>query len=100
MARWSRDSTSLYYVSSDGALTTVSVRAGERDDIELGTPVPLFTPRWGTTILNPNPFTNPNPFGRLYDVDPDGRRVLISELAKEPSYSQITLVLNWRPPSQ
>jgi Tol biopolymer transport system component len=97
MARWARDSHSLYYVSSDGALTTVSLRSGERGDIELGTPVPLFTPRWGTTFLNANPFSNPTPIARLYDVDPDGRRFLISELVKDPSYSPITLLMNWRP---
>jgi dipeptidyl aminopeptidase/acylaminoacyl peptidase len=90
MARWSRDSKTLYYVSADGALTTVGVRSGERGDIELGTPVQLFTPRWGRTLSNPGPFT------RLYDVAPDGR-FLVSELVEEPSYSPITLLLNWRP---
>jgi hypothetical protein len=45
-ARWRRDGRELFYLALDNRLMAVSMRLdSERNDVEAGTPVPLFDAR-------------------------------------------------------
>jgi hypothetical protein len=59
--------------------------------IEPGTPVPLFQ----TRILGGGTYPNRH----QYDVAPDGR-FLINVPTEDATASPITLLLNWKPPTQ
>jgi Tol biopolymer transport system component len=85
--RWRRDGKELFYLTEDGKLMAVSVKAGAT--FEAGTPALLFqTKTYGMAIISPA-------FGQQYDVTPDGQRFLINEDLSELTAAPITVVLNW-----
>jgi Tol biopolymer transport system component len=91
-SRWSSDGRELYYLDPTGKLMAAPIVAkGNSPDV--GTPVVLFQ----TRILG----GGANTVGRnhQYDVAPDGR-FLINVLTDEAAISPLTMLLNWKPPSQ
>jgi Tol biopolymer transport system component/tRNA A-37 threonylcarbamoyl transferase component Bud32 len=79
-----RDGRELFYLSRDGALTAVSIRAGKALDIDR--PKPLFQTH-GPTSRN---------LGYTYDVTADGQRFLINtHVVASGSSSPIHVILNW-----
>jgi Tol biopolymer transport system component len=85
--RFRRDGTELFYVSADGRMTAVSLKASGAS-IEIGAPRALFQ----TRML---------PVGGAlafeYDVSPDGQRFLIGTVLDGPNAAPPTptIVLNW-----
>jgi Tol biopolymer transport system component len=77
--RWRRDSRELFYLSADGKLMSVPVRA-QGDTLDFGSPVPLFT------VAVPDSFQ--------YDVAPDGSRFILNSARRVVS-APLTVVLNW-----
>jgi Tol biopolymer transport system component len=77
--RWRRDGRELFYLSSDGKLTSVSVRA-QGDAIDFGLPVPLFSV--------------PVPDSFQYDVAPDGNRFIVNS-ARQVVSAPVSVILNW-----
>jgi serine/threonine protein kinase len=90
--RWSSDGKELYYLDPTGKLMAAPI-AAKADSPEVGTPVVLFQ----TRILG----GGVNTVGRnhQYDVAPNGR-FLINVLTDEAAISPLTILLNWKPPSQ
>jgi hypothetical protein len=82
--RWRRDGRELFYLSRDGALTAVNIRAGKALDIDR--PKPLFQTH-GPTSRN---------LGYTYDVTADGQRFLINtHVVSSGGSSPIHVILNW-----
>jgi eukaryotic-like serine/threonine-protein kinase len=90
--RWRGDGKELYYVSADGKLTAVAVKAsaGPKPVFDAGTPVPLFDAHLaglGVTV-----YFN-------YDVTADGKRFLAitdgATAATGASAPPLTVVTNW-----
>ena len=87
-ARWQQDGKELYYVSLDGKLMAVPITA-QGATLEPGTPVELFQ--------------IPGPPGAglvrgQYAVASDGR-FLVNVTTGDATSSPITVLLNWKPPS-
>ena len=84
--RWRADGRELYYVAADGWLMAVPVRlpAGGQN-IELGSPAPLFLTRVESTVQGGITHT--------YTVSADGQRFLMSTFT-ERTGTPITLILN------
>ncbi|MDP3718705.1 MAG: protein kinase [Acidobacteriota bacterium] len=82
-ARWRRDGTELYYLTPDGNLMAVPVRAGQ--PIEFGSPIALFR------FVDPQqgPSGRPN-----YDVTADGQRFIVSSIERRTDPS-LHVLLNW-----
>ena len=90
---WRPDGKELYYLNPDGAMVGVPITV-TGTTLEPGAPVVLFPTRvaGGGVDLQQ---------GRQYDVAPDGR-FLISAINTEPNSADappITLIQNWRPPT-
>jgi serine/threonine protein kinase len=75
--RWSPDGKELYYIASDGTVTSASLRQG-KDGIQVTGTHQLFK-------INPQAF----------DVSPDGNRFLVYKDAENQQVSPITLITNW-----
>ena len=76
-------------MAPDGRFMAASVTISGTN-FEAGTPVALFESRmWGGG-------TNPD-IGRQYDVSPDGRFLVNTVLEESPA--PITILQNWKPPS-
>jgi Tol biopolymer transport system component len=85
--RWRGDGKELFYVAPDNQLMAVPIRfEAHRDTVDVGTPVPLFAPRFSG---NPQ-----GPSNRQYMVSPDGQRFLIDSPAEVTL--PVTVVLNWK----
>ncbi len=85
---WSSDGGELFYLQPvESQVAVISVRAWGGDDIQLGRPQELFR----------GPFVEAwMPFGRLYDVTPDGQRFLmVIRPAHDRSLERVMIVLNW-----
>ena len=89
--RWRHDGKELYYIAPDGRLMAASI-AIQGATLEPGTPVALFQTRivGGGTLRGNH---------QQYDVAPDGR-FLINVTVEEDAATPITLLQNWKPPSQ
>jgi Tol biopolymer transport system component len=93
--RWRPDGKEIFYLAPDGRLTAAPILAGMNEQaIDIGTPVPLFTPRFasGGSIISPGSLARP-----LYAVTTDGR-FLLNETAAAPGENDtasLTVVLNW-----
>ena len=86
--RWRGDGKELFYLAPDNRLMAVPIRLeADRDTVDVGTPVPLFAPRFSG---NPQ-----GPSNRQYMVSPDGQRFLIDSPAEVTL--PVTVVLNWKP---
>jgi Tol biopolymer transport system component len=88
--RWSPDGKQLYYMALDGRLHVVDVRVTSDRAIDVGTDVPLFTPR---TAGGPLPGSDK----QTYVVAPDGRLLVIVRPEGDES-SPLSVVLNWKFP--
>jgi Tol biopolymer transport system component len=78
--RWRGDGKELYYLSLDNTIMAVPVSAGTA--FQAGAPRVLFP-------VHPNP----NPFGSVYDVSPDGKRFLVDSVSG--STPPLTLLVHW-----
>ena len=82
---WDRNSPELFYLSPQGQLMSVGVRAAAGGTLEAGVPRVLFQ-----TGLNPSPQLGE------YAVTADGQRFLVADPVGGKSQA-ITFLLNWRP---
>ena len=83
--RWRRDGKELYYLSPEGKMMAVAVKAGAK--FESGPPVTLFQARLHQSISAMDVCS--------YDVSADGRRFLINTKVDAPSAAPLTFILNW-----
>lgn len=84
-ARWRRDGKELFYLTPDGSLTAVPVRAAQPP--EFGAPSALF--QFNTASQGSVPRQLPQ-----YDVTADGQRFIVSVVVRR-SDSSINVLLNW-----
>ena len=90
--RWPRQSQELFYIGLDGKVMTVPViRSTTGGGLKTGAPSVLFQ-------TNLRAATNREQLRQEFDVSPDGRRVLMGDVAEWTM--PILLILNWRPPVQ
>jgi Tol biopolymer transport system component len=84
--RWSRDGKELFYIATDGKLTSVAVSTSG-GTFKSGTPQPLFDSQvYGGAAAT----------GAMrWDLTPDGKKFLIITQAMETSFSPMTVILNW-----
>jgi Tol biopolymer transport system component len=80
--KWRGDGKELFYVSPDGRLMAVDVRA-EEARIEVGLPVALFAG------VNSTPNTD------HFAVTADGQRFLLTAPVEDDSEARIHVILNW-----
>jgi Tol biopolymer transport system component len=85
---WRRDGKELYYLNPEGAMMAVPITAGAT--LSPGAPVVLFP----TRIVGGGVDTGT---GRQYDVAPDGRFLVNTELDAGGATAPITLIQNWTP---
>ncbi len=88
-AHWRRDGRELYYINAEGELMAAPT-VTDGDSFQVGAPVKLFAPQiygGGADVAQ----------GSQYDVAPDGR-FLINTVLDEVT-SPITLLQNWKPPT-
>ena len=84
--RWRHDGKELFYLTEDGKLMAVSVKAGAT--FEAGTPALLFqTKTYGLGVSGI--------YSQQYDVTADGQRFLINTDLSDVLVAPITVVLNW-----
>src|SRR3954463_2331291 len=83
--KWRADERELFYVSPDSQLMSVALG---RDDIDPGTPRPLFPLRDAAAIA---------PFLSAFDVQPDGQRFLVGEPIENVQTVPLTVLVNWSP---
>jgi Tol biopolymer transport system component len=86
---WRRDGKELYYLNPMGALVAVPI-AVTGSTLEPGAPMALFRTRIVGGGVDGQQ-------GRQYDVAPDGRFLINTEL--DSATAPITLIQNWRPPT-
>ena len=84
---WRPDGKELYYLNPAGAMMAAPISAAGAA-LEPGTPVVLFP----THILGSGVDAGQ---GRQYDVAPDGRFLINTEL--DAAAASITLLMNWHP---
>ena len=82
--RWRADGRELFYVSADRRLMVVPTTIGPT--FEAGTPAMLFE----MNVRNLG-----FPFGKRYDVTPEGQRFVVDELTGSGKPSALTVVVNW-----
>ena len=80
--RWRRDGRELFYLSSDGKMMALDVKAGS--GLETGTPKALFQ----TTA-------EPNGTVHVYAVSGDGQTFYVRERIANSTAEQISVVVNW-----
>ena len=83
--RWRRDGKELFYLSAEGKMMAVSVKASP--NFEAGTPRELFQTHLRQSI-SANDLVS-------YDLSADGRRFLINTKVNEPNATPLAIVLNW-----
>jgi serine/threonine protein kinase/Tol biopolymer transport system component len=84
MPAWRRDGSEIFFLSGDGKLMAVGVRAGLT--FEAQTPRPLFPAKVRTVVGLSR---------RQYDVSADGQRFLVNSALGEQADVPIMLVQNW-----
>ncbi len=88
--RWNPNGKELFYIAPDDRMMAVpiqSLRNGE--ELEPGTPVPLFLTNIGSTAVNV--------FRQQYVVLPDGQSFMLNSTVGDSLSSPITVILNWVP---
>jgi Tol biopolymer transport system component len=83
--KWRNDGKELFYMSTDGKITAVSVSAGA--SFQAGTPVALFQTHRRQPMSSQDLFS--------YDVSSDGQRFLIATKLDEPNAAPLSVLLNW-----
>ena len=86
--QWRADAAELFYMALDGKLmaTPIAFPAG-RQSIEIGAPVPLFSPDVGVVA-------RPIQAGD-YIPTADGQRFLVNRLVRDNAGTPLRIVLNW-----
>ena len=85
--RWRSDGHELFYIALDDRLMAVPIRISPNgQDIEPGTPVPLFTTHVGGALKGIT--------GAQYMVAKDGQRFLMNSVKDEATTAPITVILN------
>ena len=82
--RWGPDGQELYFVSPDGELVAAAVD-GRGPHFEVKDVKPLF---------HVNMYVGPRSGTYMYDVAPDGKRLLVSG-AGEADLPRVALIVNW-----
>ena len=85
---WRPDGKELYYINLAGEMMAAPITV-VGDTLQPGAPVVLFP----TRIIG----GGGGQIGRNYDVGPDGRFLINTELPG--AAAPITLLMNWRPPA-
>jgi len=85
---WTADGQELFYTQPvEGGAAMISVRAEAGDDIQLDRPEELFRGPFVSVWM---------PFGRMYDVTPDGQRFLMVKRPEQNrSLERVVVVLNF-----
>jgi eukaryotic-like serine/threonine-protein kinase len=83
--KWRNDGKELFYMSTDGKITAVSVSAGS--SFQAGTPVALFQTHRRQPMSSQDLFS--------YDVSSNGQRFLIATKLDEPNAAPLSVLLNW-----
>lgn len=83
--KWRNDGKELFYMSTDGKITAVSVSAGS--SFQAGTPVSLFQTHRRQPMSSQDLFS--------YDVSSDGQKFLIATKLDEPNAAPLSVLLNW-----
>jgi Tol biopolymer transport system component len=83
--RWRQDGKELFYLSGDGKMMTVAVKAGAR--FEAGPPSALFQTHMRQRISSPDVFS--------YDVTADGQKFLINTRMDETNAAPLSIILHW-----
>jgi Tol biopolymer transport system component len=86
--RWRRDGKELFYLSPDGKLMAVEVKAGSA--FEVGVPKPIFDTHIRRDVSRGILGSRDN-----YAVSSDGQRFLAIDLTEASASSPLTVVLNW-----
>jgi Tol biopolymer transport system component len=89
MAVWRPDGNALYYLNPAGAMMAAPITV-VGDGLEPGAPVVLFPTRIVGGGVD-------NQTGRQYDVAPDGRFLINTELDAAGTAAPITLIQHWNP---
>jgi Tol biopolymer transport system component len=84
--RWRRDGKELFYLSPEGRITAVPVKA-EGSNFESGSPVPLFQTRLRQPISAMDVVA--------YDVTADGQKFLVNTKVDESNAVPLSVILNW-----
>ncbi|HJT86583.1 MAG TPA: hypothetical protein VJ732_01980 [Bryobacteraceae bacterium] len=84
LPRWRADEGELYYMTANGGLMALSVRA-DSSDLAIGPPRLLFATRAVPLVWN------------FYDASPDGRRFLVNLPLEWPAEAPITVETDWNP---
>ena len=84
-SRWRRDGKELFYLSPDAKIMAVPVKTGAGFDP--GVPVALFQTNPKETLATSEQY--------IYDVDPNGQKVLVNTLVHGGDVQPITVVLHW-----
>ena len=83
--RWRRDGKELFYLSGEGKIMAVPVKAGS--SFEAGPLITLFQTHLRQPITSIDVFS--------YDVTADGQRFLINTRVDEPNAAPLSIILNW-----
>jgi Tol biopolymer transport system component len=83
--RWSGNGKELFYLSGEGKMMLVEMKAG--GTFETGPPVTLFQTRTRPAVSFMDAFS--------YDVTSDGRKFLINTRVDEPNAAPLSVILNW-----
>jgi hypothetical protein len=83
--RWRQDGKELFYLSAEGKMMTVAVRATAT--FEAGSPVALFQTHRRQAVSSNEVFS--------YDVSGDGQRFLIITKVDEANAAPLSVFLNW-----
>jgi eukaryotic-like serine/threonine-protein kinase len=81
---WRDDGREIFYISSVGEMTSVTIGYRERK-LEPGAPKPLFRVGSGTPAA---------PYLSVYDVAPAGTRFLVREINQDPRSLPLTVLVN------
>lgn len=84
-SRWRRDGKELFYLSPDAKIMAVPVKTGAGFDP--GVPVALFQTNPKETLATSEQY--------IYDVDPNGQKVLVNTLVHGGDVQPMTVVLHW-----
>jgi eukaryotic-like serine/threonine-protein kinase len=84
--RWGRGGKELLYVTSDGNLVSVPLMLGRQ--VQRGTPTMMF--KIGSLFEAASLRGN-----AAYELTPDGERLLVNRVLRDPAQAPLTLLTNW-----
>jgi serine/threonine-protein kinase len=89
---WAPGGTQLYYRRENHGGTVLAVSVRGVPTLSVGKPRVLFE---ATRPGGSSRFFSGLPYGRNYDISPDGERFLVLEMEPDPPIAQVNVVLNW-----